>query len=50
MSDQVLTSTTEAACWAHTRRKFYEVTVTNDKASIAISVLEQISQIYKIVT
>lgn len=39
---------TEAACWAHTRRKFYEVTVTNDKASIAISVLEQISQIYKI--
>lgn len=38
----------EAACWAHTRRKFYEVTVTNDKANIAISVLEQISEIYKI--
>ena len=38
----------EAACWAHTRRKFYEVTVANDKANIAISVLEQISEIYKI--
>ena len=39
---------TEAACWAHTRRKFYEVTVANDKANIAISVLEQISSMYKI--
>jgi len=38
----------EAACWAHTRRKFYEVTVANDKANIAISVLEQISEIYKV--
>ena len=38
----------EAACWSHTRRKFYEVTVINDKASIAISVLEMISQIYNI--
>ena len=38
----------EAACWAHTRRKFYEITVVNDKASIAISVIEQISKIYKI--
>ena len=38
----------EAACWAHTRRKFYEITVVNEKASIAISVLEQISEIYKI--
>lgn len=39
---------TEAACWAHTRRKFYEVTVANDKASIAVETLKQISQIYKI--
>jgi len=39
---------TEAACWAHTRRKFYEVTVANDKASIANETLEQIGQIYKI--
>jgi len=38
----------EAACWAHNRRKFYEVTVANNKANIAISVLEQISEIYKI--
>ena len=39
---------TEAGCWAHARRKFYEVTVANDKASIAITVLEEISNIYKI--
>lgn len=38
----------EAAYWAHTRRKFYEVTVANDKDNSAISVLEQISEIYKI--
>ena len=39
---------TEAACWAHTRRKFYEVTIANDKANIAISVLEEIAKIYQI--
>jgi len=39
---------TEAACWAHSRRKFYEVTIANDKANIAISVLEEISRIYQI--
>ena len=39
---------TEAACWAHTRRKFYEVTQANDKASIAQDALEKIGEIYKI--
>lgn len=39
---------TEAACWAHARRKFYEITVATNKASIATEVLEQISKIYKI--
>lgn len=39
---------TESACWAHTRRKFYEVTVTNDKANIALEILTRISAIYKI--
>ena len=38
----------ESACWAHTRRKFYEVTVTNDKANIALEMLTRISAIYKI--
>ena len=38
----------EAACWAHTRRKFYEVTVANNNAIIATTVLEQMSDIYKI--
>ena len=39
---------TEAACWAHTRRKFYEVTVTSPNANIAMQALEEISQIYAI--
>jgi hypothetical protein len=38
----------EAACWAHMRRKFYEVTVANDKANIAVAILEQIGEIYSI--
>ena len=38
----------EAACWAHTRRKFYEITLANPNATIANQVLEQISKIYKI--
>lgn len=38
----------EAACWAHVRRKFYEVTIANDKANIAIAILEQIGEIYGI--
>lgn len=38
----------EAACWAHTRRKFYEITLANPDATIANQVLEQIGKIYKI--
>ena len=38
----------EAACWAHMRRKFYEVTVVNDKGNIATAILEQIGEIYGI--
>lgn len=43
-----VSSIREAACWAHTRRKFYEVVVANDKASIANAILEKISEIYSI--
>lgn len=39
---------TEAACWAHARRKFYEITVTHDNAKIALHALEQIAAIYRI--
>lgn len=39
---------TEAACWAHTRRKFYEATQTSSKASIAEDTLDQIAKIYEI--
>jgi transposase len=39
---------TEAACWAHTRRKFYEVTVTSPNANIAMQTLEDIGNIYAI--
>lgn len=38
----------EAACWAHLRRKFYEVTVVSDNANVAIEVLEEIGKIYQI--
>jgi transposase len=38
----------EAACWAHTRRKFYEVVVASDNANIAVKVLEYIGEIYRI--
>jgi transposase len=38
----------EAACWAHTRRKFYEVTVGTSNANIAFSSLEVIGKIYQI--
>ena len=43
-----LAKITEAACWAHTRRKFYEVTVTSPNANIAMQTLEDIGQIYAI--
>ena len=39
---------TEAACWAHTRRKFYEITLANPDAAIANQVLEVIGKLYKI--
>ena len=39
---------TAAGCWAHARRKFYEVVVANDKANIALSVIKTISNIYDI--
>lgn len=31
---------TEAACWAHTRRKFYEITLANPEAAIALTLLK----------
>jgi transposase len=38
----------EAACWAHTRRKFYEITLANPDANIANQVLEIIGKLYKV--
>jgi transposase len=38
----------EAACWAHTRRKFYEITVASDNASIAFESIARIAEIYVI--
>ena len=38
----------EAGCWSHTRRKFYEVAIISDNATIANSSLEEISELYKI--
>lgn len=39
---------TEAGCWAHLRRKFYEVTVASDNAVIATGVIEEIGKIYEV--
>lgn len=39
---------TEAGCWAHTRRNFYEVTVSNPNANIAVYTLKEIGRIYEI--
>jgi len=38
----------EAACWAHTRRKFYEITVASDNAKVAYNAIEEIAKIYQI--
>ena len=38
----------EAGCWAHVRRKFYDITIANDKANIAFAVLEKIGEIYRV--
>jgi transposase len=38
----------EAACWAHTRRKFYEATVGNPHATIAHEVLKKMGKLYAI--
>ncbi len=38
----------EAGCWAHTRRKFYEVTVAIPNAGIASEALERIGKLYEI--
>jgi len=38
----------EAGCWAHVRRKFYDITIANDKANIAFAVIEKIGEIYQI--
>lgn len=39
---------TKAGCWAHVRRKFYEITVVSDNAKIAYNTLELVQQLYKI--
>lgn len=38
----------EAACWAHVRRKFYEVTLISDNATIATDAVEEIGKIYDV--
>ena len=38
----------EAGCWAHVRRKFYDITIANEKANIAFAVLEKIGEIYQV--
>lgn len=42
------TEITESACWAHTRRKFYEVTLLGNNAVVAGEVVDQIAKLYAI--
>lgn len=47
-SEGIKTDIVEAGCWAHMRRKFYEVTIGSKNAVIAQEVIDQVSKIYKI--
>lgn len=38
----------KAGCWAHVRRKFYEITIASDNAKIALDALDDIGKIYDI--
>lgn len=38
----------EVCCWAHVRRKFYDIVASNDKANIAHRVIDKIGEIYHI--
>ena len=44
--DEDSTGIYEASCWAHTRRKFYDITVASENARIAEEAVEQIGRIY----
>lgn len=39
---------TASSCWAHVRRKFYEITVATPNAGIAAEAIKQIAALYKI--
>lgn len=43
-----VTSIIEAACWAHTRRKFFEITVGIPNAGIACEAVSKIDRLYEI--
>ena len=36
----------EVCCWAHVRRKFYDIVASNDKANIAHRIIDKIGEIY----
>jgi hypothetical protein len=38
----------ESACWSHTRRKFYDVTLVSNNATIAMKAVDDIGKIYDI--
>ena len=41
-------SVEEVCCWAHVRRKFYDIVASNDKANIAYRIIDKIGEIYHI--
>ena len=38
----------EVCCWAHVRRKFYDIVASNDKANIAHRIIDKIAEVYHI--
>ena len=47
-SDGKSTGREEAACWAHVRRKFYEIMIVNENAKVAQEAVNQIGKLYGI--
>jgi transposase len=47
-TEQEKASIVEVACWAHTRRKFYEIAETTSKRGLAHEALEFIQQLYQV--
>ena len=46
--DNLTPTIEEETCWAHTRRRFYDIVAYNDRANIVLAVIDKIAEIYHI--